>query len=301
MRGCRVSGSILISLFMIALSPGPCFSLETTKIDWLQGYVSAVGQGYARKTGTPIDAENAIDAAKAVAQSELLEAVKGVMVDTQTAVSDLMTEKTDTSVRVRGVLQGATFVGEPQIKESNGFVIATVEVRVCLYKGGVGCASDRTLAGVLVKPSGKSNGKSEGCSLLPNIRSTQEILSKVTYDTNAALKLFVINLNGKVYNAELSDFVIGYEGEQGQRCYLYGPGKVDPVIRRDHGIGEKFFHVSDAKRKYGPNIVIVEAKSIDNGNYIVIDSTDAYLLNLINENGNNSIFYGAKLGITLDK
>lgn len=301
MNMCQVLANIIIALFLVALGSEQCVAQESTEVDWLQGYVSATGRGYAKKTGAPLDIDNAVDAAKVVAQAELLEAIKGVMVDNQTAVSDLMTERTETSIRVQGVLHNAMMVGEPHIKEADGFVAAAVEMRVCLYNNGLGCKSEQPLVNILPKSIGKKGNKSEVCSLLPNITSTQEILSKVTYDTNEPLKMFIINLKGKPFNAETRDFVIGYEGGKGQKCSVYSPDKVDPVVRRDRGIAETFFHVSDAERKYGSNIIIIVAKSIDYNNYIVIDSKDAYLMNLLNERARNSLFNEAKIGITLNK
>jgi hypothetical protein len=244
-----------------------------------------------------MDVDNAIDAAKVVAQGELLEAIKGVMVDNQTAVSDLMTEKTETTARVQGVLHNAVQSREPVVKEVDGFVTATVEMQVCLYNTGTECKSDKPLVSVLPKNSQAGNKINESCNLLPNIASTREILSKVTFDANKPLSIAVVNLKGTPFDAGFRDFVIGFETDGGRKCSVYSPEKVDPLVRRDRGTAEIFLHAADAGRKYGANNIVLDAKSIGQGNYIVIDGKDAYLLNLLNERERNAIFKEAKIGV----
>ncbi len=297
----RMAGSILLSLLLVVLVSGLSSAQSISNVDWLQGYVSATGKGYAKKTGTPMDIDNAVDAAKVVAQTDLLEVIKGVMVDSQTAVSDLMIEKTETSVRVQGVLHNAVIVGEPQIKESDGFVSATVEMRVCLYNNGFGCHSEKPLTNVLPKLSINKNKSNDTCSLLPNITSTQEILSKVTYDTRESLKLVVINLKGRPVNTDSRDFAIGFEAVKNQNCSVYSPEKVDPIVRRDRGTAELFIHVNDANAKYGTNVLVIPAKSINSQNYITIDKKDAYLISLVNEQAKNLLFKNALIGIAVQE
>jgi len=295
----RKTGIILFALLMVVLNCEACHSQGSTNVDWLQGYVSVKARGYAKITGSPADIDNAIDAAKVVAQSDLLEAIRGVHINRQTAVGDLMEERTETSIRVRGVLRNSLLIGEPKVTESNGFVSATVEMRVCLYNNGLGCRSEQPLISILPKLSGKNNVVNDSCSLLPNIKSTQEVLSKVTYDTHVPLKLVVINLKGKPVNTVNKDFVIGYQADNGQNCSVYSPDKIDSNVRRDRGTAELFIYVKDANAKYGANVLIIPAISINSQNYIVIDANDAYLINLVNEQANNVIFKNALIGIAV--
>lgn len=301
-------GKFQVLVFFVAvplisvLWSAQCFAQgAASSVDWLDGAVTATGRGYANKTGGPMDVDNAIAAAKVVAQATLLEAIKGVMVDNQTAVSDVMTDITETKIKVQGVLRGAMLVGEPQIKEDKEFVVASVVMQVCLFSNGTGCNSSRPLVSALPKSRAKNGKKNEACNLMPNIMSTQEILSKVTYDTTEPLKLFIISMEGNQYNAEFNEFIIGYEEGKDQKCSVYSPDKVDPIVRRDRGIAETFFRVSDAERKYGSNIIIIMAKSVNSNNYILIDKKDAYLMNLLNERARNSLFNEAKIGISFSK
>jgi len=288
---------ILLVLFLQVWSTAWCGAQNASKIDWLQGYVSAIGRGYAKKTGSPIDIDNAVTAAKVIAKRELLEAIKGVKIDYQTAVSDLLTESNETSARVQGVLHNAVQVGDPQIKEEGAYVIAVVEMRVCLFNNETGCKLDQSLVNVLPNSSISNNKDNTACTLLPNITSTQEILSKITYDTNQPLNIFIVNIKGFPFNTTSRDYAIGFKTNNGKNCSVYTPEKVEPIIRRDRGTAEIFIHLSDAKRKYGPNLVTINAKSIDNNNYIVIDEKDAYLMNLLNERENQLLFKQAKIGV----
>ncbi len=297
MKLTRIITIILFTFFLHSLSASSCNAQNSSKIDWLQGYVSATGRGYAKNTGSPIDTEKAITAAKVIAQRNLLETIKGVKIDYQKAISDLMIEETETSVRVQGVLRNATQIGDPRINEEGDYVVAVVEMQVCLFDNQSACKSSQSLVSALPKSSVVNYSQSKSCDLLPNIASTKQILSKITYDTNQPLNIFIVNIKGAPFNTQTRDFAIGFKKDYGQHCSIYTPEKVDPVIRRDRGTAEIFIHVSDARRKYGPNLVTINAKSIDNNNYIVIDEKDAYLLNLLNERENQLLFKQAKIGV----
>lgn len=291
----RIVSIFFLVLFLNVMSVEWCDAQNMTKVDWLQGYVSAIGRGFQKKTGSPMDTENAVIAAKIVAQSELLEIIKGVRIDSQTVVSDMMDETTETSAKVRGLLRNAELWGTPQIKEEGNYVVAAVEMRVCLFDNGTGCKKEHSLVSVLPKSTRANNNPS--CNLLPNISSTQEILSKITYDANQPLAIFIINVKGLPFNIQSRDFVIGFKANDGNNCSVYSPEKVDPVVRRDRGTAEIFIHVSDAKRKYGANLVTINAKTIASNNYILIDGKDAYLLNLLNERDNQLLFKQARIGV----
>jgi len=295
----RIITIILLVLCLQLWNTEWCDAQNTSKIDWLQGYVSATGRGYAKKTGTPMDIDNAVTAAKIIAQSELLETIKGVNIDSQTVVSDIMDERKEISARVQGLLHNAMQVGEPQIKEEGLFVVAVVEMRVCLHNNGSGCKTMQPLTSVLPKLSDTKSHKDDSCDLLPNLTSTQEILSKISYDTSKPLNIIIINLGGKPFNTDSRDFAIGFESGQGQNCSIYTPEKIDPVVRRDRGSAEVFLRVSDAEQKYGTNVLTITAKSINPTNYIIIDKRDAYLINLINDQAKHEIFRNAKIGIAV--
>jgi len=295
----RIMSIFILALLLSVMSVEWCGAQNITKVNWIEGYVSAIGHGYQKKTGGPMDIDNAVSAAKIVAQSDLLEAIKGVKIDRQTAVSDIMEEKTETSVRVQGFLRNAVMFGEPQIKEEGLFVVAEVEMRVCLHDNSAGCKALQPLTSVLPKLTGSKDLKDTSCDLLPNLSSTQEILPRISYDTTKPLEMIIINLGGKPFNTGSKDFAIGFEPISGQNCSVYTPDKVDPVIRRDRGTAEVFLRVSDAEYRYGKNVLTVAVISINYDNYIIIDRKDAYLINLINDQAKNEIFRNAKIGIAV--
>lgn len=295
----------IVPIFLLVLSSGVlslewCYAQNLSKVDWLQGYVSASGRGYAKKTGGPMDIDNAVIAAKIVAQSELLETIEGIRIDSQkTVVKDVMVQKTETSARVQGFLYNAIQAGEPQIKEEGAFIVAVVEMRVCLHNNGSACKTKQSLTNVLPEFSGTKSYKDVACDLLPNLASTQEILSRISYDTSIPLQLIIINLRGKPFNTDSKDFAIGFESAKDQKCSIYTPDKIDPVVRRDRGTAEVFLRVSDAQQKYGANVLTILAKSINQENYIIIDKKDAYLINLINDQAKHELFRNAKIGIAV--
>jgi hypothetical protein len=298
-RNLRIIATLLLTVFFSVGNVEQCCAQNLTKIDWLQGYVTVSGRGFAKKTGGPMDIDNAVDAAKIEAQSELLEIIEGVRIDSQTVVRDMMVERMETSARVRGFLRNAIQIGEPEIKEEGSFVAAVVQMRVCLHNNGAGCKAMQPLTSVLPKSPGNKSSKDASCDLLPNLTSTQEILSKISYDTSKPLQIIVINLEGKPFNTDSRDFAMGFESGKGQKCSIYTPEKVDPVIRRDRGTAEMFLRVSDAEKKYGTNVLTISAKSISPENYVVIDKKDAYLINLINDQAKHELFLNAKIAIAV--
>jgi len=104
-------------------------------------------------------------------------------------------------------------------------------------------------------------------------------------------------MKGLPFNAKLRDVVIGFKTEDGNECSVYSPDKVDPLVRRDRGMAELFIHASDARIKYRNNILAIQATATDQNNHVMIDKMDAYLLNLLNERENHSLFNHAKIGI----
>lgn len=301
MKISRPAGNILFTLLLLVLSCEPCRSQDSTNIDWLQGYVSVKARGYAKKTGSPADMDNAIDAAKVVAQSELLEAIRGVHIDRQTAVGDLMEEKTETSIRVRGVLRNALLVGEPHVSENKGFVSATVEMRVCMYDNGTGCRSGNSLIDALPKHQTRKAGKKQGdvCSIVPNIADSQELLSKGSYRRSVPPDMIAVNAKGMPFNTGSRDFVVGFEASTGEKCSLYTPDMIDPAVRRDRGSAEIMLNEKIALDKYGSTMFSVKATNITADNFISLSRSDAYLLNIFNDNVKNALFLMAKFAVVI--
>ena len=103
------------------------------KINWTVQYIEATGTGILDNDRFKIPAQAramAIRGAVVVAQRNLLEIVKGVHVQGETTVEDMMTTRDIIITRVEGIVKGAEMVGNP-IEKGDGSV--EVRLRMPLY------------------------------------------------------------------------------------------------------------------------------------------------------------------------
>ena len=103
------------------------------KINWTVQYIEATGTGILDNDRFKIPAQAramAIRGAVVVAQRNLLEIVKGVHVQGETTVEDMMTIKDIIVTRIEGIVKGAELVGAP-IERGDGSV--EVRLRMPLY------------------------------------------------------------------------------------------------------------------------------------------------------------------------
>ncbi len=108
---------------------------ETGVINWTQGWVRAKGWAAINpKEKNKAKARlMAIRAAKVVAMRNLLETVKGVYINSETRVRDMMAESDEIVARVEGVVKGARMVGEPKVED--GVVEVVMEMPLWGEKG----------------------------------------------------------------------------------------------------------------------------------------------------------------------
>src|ERR1041384_377318 len=100
------------------------------RADWTTGIVTAKGIGIPPKNpASALQAkEMARTAAWAVALRNLLEAVKGVYVDSTTTVNNFVTTNDEVRTRVEGVVKGAKLVREQEMPD--GSFETTVEMKL---------------------------------------------------------------------------------------------------------------------------------------------------------------------------
>ncbi len=119
----------------LAQSAGSISDVETPvgssgKVDWTNGIVTAVGIG--APPAQPVNAAQARAmaerAAKVVAYRNLLEAVKGVRVDSTTTVENFVVTSDEIRTQVSGFVQGATIMAKKYM--SDGSVEVTVGVKL---------------------------------------------------------------------------------------------------------------------------------------------------------------------------
>jgi hypothetical protein len=101
-------------------------------VNWTDGYIEAVGIGAPpqRNIGTPQARPMALRAARVVAYRDLLEAIKGVQVDSTTTVKDFTVESDAINTKVEGIVQGARVIKEEYMSDG------TVEVTVRMPMAG---------------------------------------------------------------------------------------------------------------------------------------------------------------------
>ncbi len=106
--------------------------VENGLINWTQGYIRA--RGYAvvseKEANKPKARLGAERAATVIAQRNLLEIAKGVHINSETVVEDMMLSSDVIVSRVEGVVKGAKMVGQPHWLPDN---VVMVEMEMPLY------------------------------------------------------------------------------------------------------------------------------------------------------------------------
>ncbi|MFH0797665.1 MAG: hypothetical protein V2A65_11565 [Candidatus Omnitrophota bacterium] len=110
------------------------------QVNWTKGYIQATGEGYpakwardeARKLGS------AKEAAKGVAQRNLLEAIKGVVIDSETTIENQEIAYDLIKKQVKGILRGSSIVEDlTSVEEfADGSMKVSVTVRMPIYGNG---------------------------------------------------------------------------------------------------------------------------------------------------------------------
>lgn len=110
------------------------------EINWTKGYIQAIGEGYpakwakdyARKLGS------AKEAAKGVAQRNLLEAVKGIVIDSETLIENQAIAYDLIKKQVSGIVKGASVIENMTKVEEfpDGSMKVSVTVRMPIYGSG---------------------------------------------------------------------------------------------------------------------------------------------------------------------
>lgn len=103
---------------------------DSAKLDWNKSVIKVTGSGVPPEKGTLAQKRTmAIRAARIDAYRQLLEAVNGIHVSSETVVKDFVTESDTIKTKVEGLLKGFEQVGEPRYM-SDGSVEIDVQVRL---------------------------------------------------------------------------------------------------------------------------------------------------------------------------
>ena len=138
----------LIASSIIIAAPALAEEPQGT-VDWVNGFIVATGQGTASpKEQKTVARLKALRAAEVSAQRALLEVIKGVRIDAQTTVRNMLLEEDVINTRVEGFLKGA-MITKKNVEMVDGVPLATVEMKVCMTGAAGECASKPSLVGVL--------------------------------------------------------------------------------------------------------------------------------------------------------
>ena len=178
----RIFAASLLVIFFF-----PTFTLKTIaqgkregKINWVEGYISAVGEATATPSGNKVkDQLRAVRAATILGQRALLETVKGVKIDTQSKVENMMIHEDAVNTRIGGTIKEAQ-IFKQNVRWEGDTPIATVELRICL--GGFGaCESEKSIVNALALDQ-KSEQANAPSRRLSDIAAKQETITQKVQD-----------------------------------------------------------------------------------------------------------------------
>lgn len=288
--------SIVVSLACLAVT---AHAQPQADINWANGYIIATGQGTAAVTEARGKARiKATIAAKAAAQRNLLETIKGVRINSQTTVQDAMLLEDVIKTRIDGILKGAYMVGDPFVEVVDGTPVVTVTMKVCLNGTPKECASRPTLTNALdldTRPLPPFVPKvmlvaPEPPPLPPappvEAPKPSGWLPPV-YDSSKPVTGLVLHLNGRYFERELLPVVI----TQGQPDLItvYSVKVVKPSVVRTYGAVRYADTLESvrANQVLGANPMIVTVEAVTKDNMIVIRSGDAKIIRETMAHGND--------------
>lgn len=293
--------SLLVIFFFFTVS------LETIaqgkregQVNWVDGYVTAVGEGTATPSGNKIkDQLRAVRAATILAQRALLEAIKELKVDSQTKVQNKMAQEDVINTRIEGTIQGAEITRQ-NVRWEGETPIATVEMRICL--GGIGaCKSEKSIINTLALDQ-KNEPPDVPQQRLDEIVSKQEaVLPKtqdILYETGKPVTGIIFNLQGLFFERVILPVVITI-GDGNKPYTVYSVKSVEPQVIRTYGVVRYADSVDQARQNshLGDNTMIVPVTGVTKENLIIIGIDAARLIRETTSHGNNYL-KNAKVAIT---
>jgi hypothetical protein len=260
------------------------------QINWVEGYISAVGEGTATPSGNKVkDQLRAVRAATILAQRALLETVKELKIDSQTKVKNRMVQEDVINTRIEGTIQGAEIVKQ-DVRWEGEIPIATVELRICL--GGIGaCKSEKSLISALNldQMSEQTNAPNQRLS---DIVAKQETIAQkvqdVIYDSSRPVTGIILNLQGLFFERVILPVVITI-GDGNKPFTVYSVKSVDPPVIRTYGVVRYADSAEQAKRNphLGDNVIIVPVSGTTKENMIMIGFDAARLIRETTSHGND--------------
>ena len=271
------SGLLVVALSFCLAPILSAQEMKSGEINWVQGYISAIGNGTADPSGNKIkDRLKSLRAAELVAQRTLLETLKGVQIDSRTTVENLMVKEDIINSRVEGVIRGAQ-IAKREVKWEGNVPLATVEMRVCLSMNVEGCRTDSSLITAL------NIGHKSEPSYVPRDRLTPQMIlvppetpkKNIKYDSSKPVTGVIFSLEGQPFERQLLPVIIMVAGENKQ-ITVYSVKNVTPKVIRSYGVVRYADNEEQARKNpyIGENVVVIPVESVTKENMIVI-GTDA--------------------------
>ncbi len=245
-------------------------------VDWTKGQITVIGQGTVVPTGNRIsDRLNAERAAEVKAQRALLEIIKGLRIDSQTTVYNLMLKEDMIKTRMAGIVHGAKIISK-KVEWEDAIPLATIEMQICLNNAecnGPSLAKSLNLD----QSAGPANApKKEYQTDLQD--NTGSRAPRYSCDFKRKVTGVIFNLEGRQFEKELLPVVITRKGNDS--FTVYSVKSVKPNITRTYGVVRYAESVDHGKTipYLGDNILVIAVDQVTKDNFIMIDRDSARIL-----------------------
>lgn len=244
---------------------------KTNIVNWYKGSDSdIIADGIGKSGGKGM--AMARMAAIMDAQRNLLGIIKGVQIDSDTLMQDLMIESDTVKRNISGLLRGAQILEEYEINDEEYYV----KMRVPLYGATDSLAS-------IIMPEIRQSKEVEP---FPEVNNSELTESEIQDIKNAGYTGVVINANGLNMDPTFSPVIYDTEGRE-----IYGVENLDYDKVVSEGMVDYADTLEDASEdgRAGDNPLVIEAIEVTGGNNstnrvnAVISVKDADKLLLINE------------------
>jgi len=260
---------------------------DKAKINWSEGYIEAVGIGAPpeRYIGKPNARPMALRAAKVDAYRNLLEATKGVRVDSTTVVKDFTVESDVINTQVEGLVKGAKVVNQDYLSDGT----AEVTLRIPMAGG-------QSLISVL-----NIDNKSEPTfvppdRLIPPADAVKEPIplppapqkKSIAYDSSKPVTGVIFDLEGRAFERQLLPVIITV-ADGNKQLTVYSVKSVKPSVIRSYGVVRYADNGEQARKNpyIGDNTVVIPVADVTKENMIVIGTDGARVIRETTMHGND--------------
>lgn len=268
---------LIVSALLVCLAiPTSAQEGDFGQIDWVNGYITAFGQGTARQgISKSLALINSAKAAKGDAMRNLLAVVKGVYIDSHTTVKDYMVQEDVVNANVQGLLMGAQTL-KKETQWLDGTPLTTVTIGLCMSAQSPNCAHGITLVSSLPLRNLKSSlkiPKTEYSEDMPDLSPDKIDLN---FDSTKPVTGVVFSLKGRHFRRVLLPVVVA-KLQGGDLATVYSVKHVEPEIVRSYGI-VRYADTLDQATKIadlGDNFIRAPVAKVNEENILIINTASA--------------------------